>query len=139
MQRFNSVLNNFYVGAYARDDIDGCTLEKNKYSSSSTLEIRILIRKKKITYEITETRRLVSWAFSSHSFIDGAGWSPSRQIPTIMTLEQTNVHTNHNSLLLVEGCHDFRLINYIDMQRRSYLDRLTCSFDLPDILHNPLF
>lgn len=88
VRRFNFVPNKFYVGLMREMILMDAHLKKDKYSSSSTLEIRILIRKKKSPTRSPKLDALFLGLFSSHSFIYGAGWSPSRQIPTIMTLEQ---------------------------------------------------
>lgn len=115
--------------AYTRDDIDGCTL-KNKHSSNSTLEIRIPIRKSPSRSPKLDALFLGLFI----AFTDGDGWdinsfwsmmSPSRQIPT-KTLDRKHVHTNHNSLLVVQGCHDFECsINWHATKFAS--GRSTCS------------
>lgn len=60
--------------------------------------------------------------------------SLSRQIPT-KTLEQKHVHTNHNSMLVVEGCHDF------ECSINRHATKVVCwrsemQFDLQDILQS---
>lgn len=54
------------------------------------------------------------------AFIDGAGWSPSRQIPT-ETLEQTHVQYQSQLIARCWRLSRFRLLNISTCNERSYV------------------